>query len=195
MIRPVLNITHHKLHEKAMRGLVSRLRKLRHECQIMPETGRKFDLLVDRRIRCEVKAAQPREDPGGWFFNLHRHGKRSTGEVDLFALFLLPSRIWLIIPAPEIDTRHTVFISMRTLSKWIQWQGRWELFNKSHFPAIDDLSLELFRNRKDTQILVRMARLERRLFAQAAKAKGMKIPAWLRSLGHRESARQGQEQR
>lgn len=129
------------LHRKAIKRIQSYLGLMGHKTHAMPETNCKFDLLVNGLTRCEVKAAQTMQVRGGkgqpkWQFNLQRHGKIDVGYVDVYAFYLLGVPgfvfgIWLIVPAREVEGRHQIFISNRSLlCQWSKWYGRWELFGE-----------------------------------------------------------------
>src|SRR6267142_4778407 len=57
-----------------------------HKVEFMPYGWKKFDILMDDKIKIEVKCAAPIMKKGvpEWQFNIHRHNKVDEGEVDIY---------------------------------------------------------------------------------------------------------------
>lgn len=76
-----------------------------------------FDLLVDRRWKCEVKVSQP-NGTLEWKFNIHRHGQLNEDAVDLYIFRFegVPTSkkaIHLLLPSPIGIT--TLAFTLRSL--------------------------------------------------------------------------------
>jgi hypothetical protein len=92
-----------------------------------------FDLLLtaggDRLYRVQVKAsANPQKEV---YTYLIRRGKNKTEyfEVDVFALYLIPERIFFIIPRIEAGDRRTVKLrALPRKSQWAIYRENWGIF-------------------------------------------------------------------
>ena len=92
-----------------------------------------FDLMLtaggDRVYRVQVKSsANPDKEV---YTYLIRRGKNKTAyeEVDVFALYMIPERIFFIIPRVEVGDRRTV--KLRPLprqSQWAIYRENWGIF-------------------------------------------------------------------
>ena len=127
------------LHDKAMQVASSALHKAGHSVSTMKETWSPFDLLVNGKIKCEVKgAAMPQPVNGGtlhgWQFNLHRHGVIPNHQADLYWLYLsgvpgFKNGISLIMPHSELRGKHTLVLTLRRLlTRYAKWYMRMDLF-------------------------------------------------------------------
>ncbi len=92
-----------------------------------------FDLLLtaggDRLYRVQVKAsANPQKDV---YTYIIRRGKNKTEyfEVDVFALYLIPERLFFIIPRVETGSRVTVKLrALPRQSQWAIYRENWGVF-------------------------------------------------------------------
>jgi hypothetical protein len=57
-----------------------------HKVDLMPLSWSKFDILMDGKIKVEVKSSQPGVASGKrfWNFNIHRNNKVDETEVDIY---------------------------------------------------------------------------------------------------------------
>ena len=127
------------LHEKAVRNIYVILRKHGHKTSRAALTKGRFDILVDEKLRIEVKTARPsskkQEGHALWRVNIHRHGKlpsqnpacykngfEEEPHFVIIALSGVPdftAAIYLSIPYDEIKNSPTLNISLRSiLSTW-----------------------------------------------------------------------------
>ena len=128
-------------HQRAVQAIRSTLRA-RHGLlsKAMPITKCPFDLLVGGKARIEVKTTetlvrQKNTDILNYKFRLSRHGALATGQADFFVLRVPPIEalgmryaLYLIVPASEIEHRHTVNVTPRNLiTKWAGSVNRWNL--------------------------------------------------------------------
>lgn len=105
----------------------TRLLQQGRKVKLMPYESA-FDLLVDGRIRIEVKTAQAQVTRKAlfWKFNLHRHGALSE-QCDFYVLRLeaVPytnkAAIHLLLPAPQ--KKKTIFVSFRSLLNGVAQQA------------------------------------------------------------------------
>ena len=132
-----------KLHDTAMKTATMALWRRKHGFKVMPDMGCPFDILVDGKLKLEVKAAskkQTRYTQPMWQFNLHRHGKVPENQADLYWFYIesLPGfkeGISLIVPHAEVVGRHNIRISLRSLIvSWSKWYKRMDLFEKEERP-------------------------------------------------------------
>ena len=72
-----------------------------------------FDVVVNGK-RVEIKVSTFHEDKGGWFFNIHRHGKIDESNVD-FYLLCLKSQTDIFVLRPSPTGKLTILISKRSL--------------------------------------------------------------------------------
>ncbi len=108
---------------------------MRHGYKVAQPLGdnEQFDLLLtaggDRLYRVQVKSsANPLKDV---YTYVIRRGKNKTkySEVDVFALYMIPERIFFIIPRVEAADRTT--IKLRALprqSQWAIYRENWGIF-------------------------------------------------------------------
>ena len=123
------------LHRDAVRKFCRYINFLGSSTEIQKENNCPFDVLVDSKLRCEIKSATPRTVSGRvmWQFNLHRHNRVCLVGTDFYALYISGFRgfkygTWLIIPYSEVPGRKKIFISERSLIfKWSKWFSRFDL--------------------------------------------------------------------
>lgn len=92
-----------------------------------------FDILVDGKIRVEVKASTPSRNRGRltWTFNVHRHGilREECVDVYIFKLEEVPeskAAVYLLFKAPL--KKKTVIVSFKSLLDRYGW-GAWNFHN------------------------------------------------------------------
>src|SRR5258708_22195088 len=83
-----------KLHDRAMQYAQNWLNRCGHSTKLMPETSSTFDLLVNGKIRLEVKSAFARQlykkrTIPQWRFNMHRHGVLQDNQADIYWFWIL----------------------------------------------------------------------------------------------------------
>lgn len=135
-----------KMHDRGLRTVRGLLNADEHSVQLMSETRSSFDMLVDGKIRLEVKTAtrlqhSPRmikkSHPPTWKFCLDHHGVVKKNRADIFWLCIygipgFKAGISLVIPSKEIKEKRALFITLRSLvTRWGKWYMRTDLFNKS----------------------------------------------------------------
>jgi hypothetical protein len=75
--------------DNGIRNIQSALCAYGHKVMVMPFTWPQFDLLMDGKVRLEVKTSRPRkENKNGlaWKFSIHRHNKLNESGVDFYIL-------------------------------------------------------------------------------------------------------------
>jgi hypothetical protein len=114
-------------------GEWSILNLLRYYKRRAIRTSRSFDILVDEKIRVEVKTARPRKHKAEhilWQFNIHRHGKIPKDQPDVYVLRLegIPScqkAVHLLIRGPV--SQYAIQVGLRSLLNQ-QWHTQVEDF-------------------------------------------------------------------
>ena len=93
-----------------------------------------YDLLLearDRVFRIQVKASSNTHQ--GVYTFLLRRGKHKVSytEVDVFACYLIPERLFFILPRNEIKDRRTIKLNAtpRT-SMWAKYRENWGVFEQ-----------------------------------------------------------------
>ena len=79
------------IHQRAVSLAYRALYRRGYKVKAMPFIGCKFDLLVNGKVRIEVKSAEPRKGYKGaifWGINIHRHGVVARGATDFYWIVL-----------------------------------------------------------------------------------------------------------
>lgn len=127
-------------HQRALHAIRATLRRRYGlASKMMPITRSPFDLLVGGKARVEIKTTETLYKPKHtdiryYTYHVSRHNELSVGEADFFVLRVPPIRelgmryaFYLVVPANEIEHRHTVHVTPRNLlTKWAQRVNQWQ---------------------------------------------------------------------
>lgn len=133
-----IKIENHELAVRQVRGI---LNARSFKVRMMPRFWCPYDLLVNDKIKIEVKSAQLQRSNGNgsslWRFNIHRHNKVSAHQIDVYVFCIPPFReagcrngIKVVVPAEHIKAK-TIAISYRSLiSVWSSFVDNWTPLGK-----------------------------------------------------------------
>ena len=93
-----------------------------------------YDLLLeagDRGYRVQVKASSFKTGEAYAFFVRRGKHKVEYDEVDVFALYMIPERLFFIIPRIEVGERKTITLNpFPRKSQWAMYRENWGVFEQ-----------------------------------------------------------------